>query len=320
MNGSKSLQDMLPLAAAFTPSHRKMFPRICGQSSNLQVSRHSSELSDTPPASPSTKLPIKLFFSTLVSAVQLATVSLVTAVTIIAWEDISSSHPMRSYAQAGAMASQQGTERLKPFHLASTVRGMAFGQAERQRFLDSGSLGAVEPASTLTNIPSYNEVMLNHRVRVRKWDQVITQNNVEDSVRHLQLALMHILKCERLAADYNWDELAKALRDPVVSTQLDDACDVLNRASDYLSLDARTEVGFDFGSCAWRHCGAFADAREAIDELDHLIGILGKDTRFCGSFRLNCDELTMRLLILQNPSKPSLSWTSLSAASETCSL
>lgn len=27
-------------------------------------------------------------------------------------------------------------------------------------------------------------------------------------------------------------------------------------------------------SCAWRHCGALADAEEALDELDHLVGVL----------------------------------------------
>jgi hypothetical protein len=27
-------------------------------------------------------------------------------------------------------------------------------------------------------------------------------------------------------------------------------------------------------SCAWRHCGAQADAQEALDELDQLLGVL----------------------------------------------
>lgn len=26
-------------------------------------------------------------------------------------------------------------------------------------------------------------------------------------------------------------------------------------------------------SCAWRHCGALADAQEALDELDSLVGV-----------------------------------------------
>jgi hypothetical protein len=33
-------------------------------------------------------------------------------------------------------------------------------------------------------------------------------------------------------------------------------------------------IGFDWGSCAYRHCGALADAQEALDEIDHLLGVL----------------------------------------------
>ena len=84
--------------------------------------------------------------------------------------------------------------------------------------------------------------------------------------------------------------MSKVLRDPIILAHFDDACDILNRANDFLSLVTRSkvgfvslvtrsEVGFDFGSCAWHHCGAFADVREAIDELDHLVGILGKSLK-----------------------------------------
>ena len=55
----------------------------------------------------------------------------------------------------------------------------------------------IEPESTLTNILSYNEVLLNHRTRrVAKWNQEITRQDVEDLVRQLQLVLLHVLKCE----------------------------------------------------------------------------------------------------------------------------
>ncbi len=33
-------------------------------------------------------------------------------------------------------------------------------------------------------------------------------------------------------------------------------------------------IGFDWGSCAWRHCGAKADAQEAIAELYSYVGML----------------------------------------------
>ncbi len=188
---------------------------------------------------------------------QLITASLIASITLIAWEDVSSTHPTRSYFSS---------ER----YLGSTVGGMAFGSNERQRIPVD-----MEPDS-MHWIPSYNEVMLKHRTRrVPTWSDSIKRLDVERSAKTIQLALLHVLQCERLAADYQWQELATALRDPILMVQLDEACDTLNRASDYLSFEARSEIGFDFGSCAWRHCGAFADFREAIDELDHLVGVLG---------------------------------------------
>lgn len=188
---------------------------------------------------------------------QLVTVSFIGAIALIHWEELSSTHPMRSFLSS-------------EIYLGSTVRGMAFGSKERQRVPWD-----IEPES-LQSIPSYNEIMLQHRTRrVPTWSESITILDVKQSVRNIQLALRHLLECEHLSADYKWEELATALRDPILMDQLDQACDTLNRASEYLSLEARSEIGFDFGSCAWRHCGAFADFREAIDELDHLVGILG---------------------------------------------
>ena len=150
------------------------------------------------------------------------------------------------------------------------MRGMAFGSKERQK------LSLDVESESLRAIPSYNEVMLEHRSkRVPTWSDSITQQEVEWSARTLEMATLHILECERLASDYDWELLSQKLREPILTSQLDHACDILNRASNFLSLEARSEIGFDFGSCAWRHCGAFADVREAIDELDHLVGVLG---------------------------------------------
>jgi hypothetical protein len=40
----------------------------------------------------------------------------------------------------------------------------------------------------------------------------------------------------------------------------------------YLFLNSWTHIFLP--SCAWRHCGALADAQEALGELDSLIGVL----------------------------------------------
>jgi hypothetical protein len=51
-----------------------------------------------------------------------------------------------------------------------------------------------------------------------------------------------------------------------------------NRISPYSKNNNLNElpkvIGFDWGSCAWRHCGAKADAQEAIAELYSNVGML----------------------------------------------
>jgi len=193
--------------------------------------------------------------STALMTLQLTAFSFLTAVSLITWEDLSNSHPMRQ-----STASQP---------LGSTVRGMAFGWQERQ-LLQSD----IEPEQ-LQAIPSYNEVMLKHRtLRVRSWETgEITKQDVQKAVRTIQLALIFLDECKYLANNYEWDSLASSIRKPILHSELEEACGILKRANGFLSVEARDEVGFDWGSCAWRHCGAFADAQEALDELESLVGV-----------------------------------------------
>ena len=86
-------------------------------------------------------------------------------------------------------------------------------------------------------------------------------------------ALQYLDTCKQQANDYDWDLLTESIRNPILHSEMEDACNLLKRANEFLSVEARDEVGFDWGSCAWRHCGAFADAQEALDELDSLIGV-----------------------------------------------
>jgi hypothetical protein len=172
---------------------------------------------------------------------------------------------------------------------ASTVRGLAFGATEREALpLDLES-------DILHPMPSYNEVMLQHRTqRVPMWNQFVKQarssssstttttsarptiykQDVEHAVQTVQRALILLGDCKELAKNYAWEDLAQNLRSPLLRSELDQSASLLKQATEFLSTDARNEVGFDWGSCAWRHCGALADAQEALDELDHHVGML----------------------------------------------
>jgi hypothetical protein len=196
--------------------------------------------------------------SELLQIVQLISASFVMAMLLVSWEDISMTHPMRQQQQQ------------ESYHWgSSTVRGMAFGQAQRLQLSDR------EPQSS-QSILSYNEIMLKHRMEpIPKWQSLsLTDQDVQDSVSTVQKSLLKLNECKSLAKDYDWDGLSIAVRHPLLHEELVQACTMLKSADKFLSSDARDEVGFQWASCAWRHCGALADAQEAIEELDHLIGIL----------------------------------------------
>ncbi|KAL3933179.1 MAG: hypothetical protein SGBAC_010509 [Bacillariaceae sp.] len=165
---------------------------------------------------------------------------------------------------------QQQTQQAAYHWGDATVRGLAFGKAQRIRLFDDA-----EPQDSQDYILSYNEVMLEHRnERIPSWTEVMTEDRVRQSVATVQDTLKYLQTCKQLANDYDWDGLTLAIRQPILHQQLQQACNDLKHADGYLSPEARGEIGFEWASCAWRHCGALADAQEAIDELDHLIGIL----------------------------------------------
>jgi len=146
----------------------------------------------------------------------------------------------------------------------------------------------------IREMPSYNEIMEEHRLyRVPTWRHdnsfsIKTSSPQSLSIssqerRQLELGtavtsvyrsldLVNQLKLE--ANDYNWDNMKELLESPILRKDLLEGCSVLRGAVDILDGDARREIGFDWGSCAWRHCGANADAQESLAELYNSVGML----------------------------------------------
>jgi hypothetical protein len=185
--------------------------------------------------------------------------SFLIALVYVSWEDLTCSY---------TLPSRQTTSLLKDGSWGtSTVRGLGFGQAQR--------LNLGDPDELVELVPSFNEVMLQHRQeRVPRWRStsrtVADAATVSQATHTLLECLQTITNLQESAADYQWDTIRSQLRSAPL-TQLEPAANALRTTVDKVG-DA--VVGFDWAACAWRHCGALADAQEAIDEVEHLLGVL----------------------------------------------
>jgi hypothetical protein len=166
-------------------------------------------------------------------------------------------------------------------------------------------------AMFMNRLPSYNEVLLRHRTEtVVQWQTVPTTNTIREAIHIVVDRVAALPTLTDLARDYQWSALQAQLQSPLWTTDLSRAASILRQAHRSSSstlltmpqehvtvvstnqasqpgrappastaetamlLELRNVVGFDWGSCAWRHCGALADVQEALDELLQLLGVL----------------------------------------------
>lgn len=178
------------------------------------------------------------------------------ALLLVSWEDITCQYTLPSRHRTSL------SQLERPRWGASTVRGMGFGQDERNLIIKDD----------LYQIRSYNEIMLEHRlVRVPSWKdpQRTTSLDASAAIHIATSSLQTIWKLQTLAKNYQWDVIRTAVHSYPLS-ELPQASAVLRSQSTTLNQ----VVGFDWGSCAWRTCGALADTQEALDELEYLLGVL----------------------------------------------
>lgn len=149
-------------------------------------------------------------------------------------------------------------------------------------------------------ILSYNEVMLKHRQeRVVRWRGETSDMEQKQAIHTVLECLKCVSRLQALAEDYQWDMIrSELLSEPL--TQLEPAASFLRRKIDEPLIRQSGEgvVGFDWGSCAWRHCGALADAEEALDELQYMLGVLEP---FEAIFCLDIVERSLRDILLVVP-------------------
>jgi hypothetical protein len=204
-----------------------------------------------------------------------------------------------------------------------TVRGMGFGLDDRRLLYlqDQPNDSVAErtdgftvvtegesysPLLLLPDRPSYNEVMEQHRQdtvdlwkRLYRDDTKVSTQELRGAIRDVLLALESMDELKRLATNYQWEDLRDTLRSSRWQSDLNRAAALIRqvkyetvitqsivqgRSEDSLSrLLLSSTVGFDWGSCAWRHaCGAWADWQESIDQIDALLGVLEpQEVLFC---------------------------------------
>lgn len=237
-----------------------------------------------------------------------------------------------SVSSASLPADDLGSARAFNF-IGAATRGMGWGPSDRGIIpaADSGDRGGGQffeewygtGAATQRWMPSYNEIMLQHRSeRVPRWNGLedgdgssawssmagsaskanaatASKEQIQQAVLRLYKSLDELDELKLMADEYMWDDMKERLR-PTANTitaeaesayalpmALEYSMDVLKSAPSHYASFAPSKpltdvnvgelpdmIGFDWGSCAWRHCGAKADAQEAIAELYGSVGML----------------------------------------------
>ena len=218
------------------------------------------------------------------------------------------SSTIRNYPDVTAplLNSNENTGSLDLVNLmVASTRGMGRGAIDRSdgwyqdTYLTSKDSIRQDDQSA-RNILSYNEIMLQHRTsRVPEWRQEeINKEDVVGAVDGIVQALETINELKQNAEEYEWDRMLIVLQEPSLTTNLQSSCSLLQRARGFLSIETRKEIGFDWGSCAWRHCGAQADAQESLAELYNSVGMFEP---FECLFTLDIVERSLRDIITVLP-------------------
>ena len=158
-----------------------------------------------------------------------------------------------------------------PLH--PSISGLSSSSASRSRRYD------YDGNNQARGILSYNEVMEDYREGEGRrlkgtWEGGgSSREEVGEAAREMRVILKDLDDLESLCDGYQWDDALLLLRGSVLTTTLRVSMTTLRNARKVLDSESRSDVGFDWGSCGWRHCGMLADAEEALAELECRMGL-----------------------------------------------
>lgn len=138
---------------------------------------------------------------------------------------------------------------------------------------------SAEPLSAddeLFSLRSQNDLAPARRQLEEEWQQLRTQRPTEHQTRRAfddVLALQSALdRSSALAEARQWSELDAALP-PCLIAQFERAATVL-ASSESLSEQDRLIIGWQWGACGWRRCGAQADVSQSLAKLRANLGMI----------------------------------------------
>ena len=210
----------------------------------------------------SSRLPQKLQY--VADTLGLVLLSLILSIVLISFEDISCKYVLPNRHRTSISMYRKSAWGM------TTINGMGFGSQERQILIEAASESQTFEVDPLLNVPTYNEVMLIHRtVTIPQWKRTPTSPTVSNAIHTIIESIQQLDVLRDLANDYQWDSIRRQLYSNPIS-DLPVQSSILRQ----VNSEMNEVVGFDWGSCAWRHCGAISDIQEAIDEIDQLLGVL----------------------------------------------
>jgi hypothetical protein len=200
----------------------------------------------------------------VIDTLGLVLLSLLLSIILISWEDISCKYVLPNRHRTSISLYRTSTWGT------TTIHGMGFGSQERKLLIDAASESQNVEVDTLLNLPTYNEVMLIHRtVTIPQWKRTPTSTTISQAIHTIVESMQKLDVLRDMAYDYQWDSIRTQLKSVPIS-DLPVQSSILRQ----VTPDMNDLIGFDWGSCAWRHCGAISDIQEAIDEMDQLLGVL----------------------------------------------
>jgi len=186
----------------------------------------------------------------------------------------------------------------------TSTLGLAAGSSDRaERYAWDGDARAAK-------IKNYNEIMEEHRdTSVAQWARLAERGRTDGvpyaggpaeaaDVRALAAAVDAIDRGVVLAGKRDWDLLVPLLASEALKGGLGRAMESLRAGAAAAakergegravalaaeaSADLAREIGFQWGSCAWRMCGALADVQEALSEVEAQCGLYEpEEATFC---------------------------------------